>query len=73
MSRIDQFYVNDMFGNNGKSIGIVARTCLSDHYPVMLVSNSETHRRAVSIRIPESVQTDGEIALQKKQAWQSLD
>ena len=55
--RIDRMYISNDFGARGGTIEILARTCMSNHFPVMLVTHEDIQPSSISLRIPESMQT----------------
>ena len=69
MSRIDRVYVSGAVGDWGGTIGILAGTCFSDHFPVLLMVTEGERRGSSVIRVPASVQTDGTLADQIGQLW----
>ena len=73
MSKIDRIYVCDMFGDCGGTVGILASSCLSDHFSVMLVSSGGRSCTGGATRIPAGVQTDSGAALQVEQIWHQLE
>ena len=73
MSRIDRFYVSDMFGDGGGTVGILSGSCLSDHSPVVLVSSGGRFCSVGATRIPVNVHTDSEVALQIEHIWHQLE
>ena len=51
-------YISDDLGVRGDTIEILAETCMSDHCRVMLVTHEDARLTSLSLRIPESIQTD---------------
>ena len=72
LSRLDRMYVSDFFGSRGGTISIIAGTCLSDHYPVVLSISEGRRTGASAVRIPESLQTDTELTDQIGECWTQL-
>ena len=65
-------YISDAFGERGGTIEILARTCMSDHYPVMLVTHEDLRLSSFSLHIPESMQTDKQLSDMIGHLWMGL-
>ncbi|KAI5067663.1 hypothetical protein GOP47_0018191 [Adiantum capillus-veneris] len=69
LSHIDRMYISDMLGDRGGSIGIMAGTCMSDHFLVVLVLAVGDRCFSQSLRIPQSVQIDESLAERVEEIW----
>ena len=72
LSRLDRIYVSDLLGDKGGSVEILARTCFSDHAPVILLIQEGQKQASLSLRVPDALQIDDVLAGSIEDLWQDL-
>ena len=71
MERLDRFYVSDWAIGRGGESGVVPRTTLSNHAPVILVLDSASHSLPPrTCRIPDSIYSSAEVHSRIVELWE---